>query len=66
MQTNVATAAIDAAQASQNHADGFLVVRGVFTPDRIAELGVEAERLRGRLDLIDQDNIRCRWQNTSR
>lgn len=63
MHTQVATAAIDAGQASQYHAEGFLVVRGVFTPDRIAELGVEAERLRGRLDLIDPDNIRCRWQN---
>ena len=63
MHTQVATAAIDASQASQYHADGFLVVRQVFNRDRIAELEAEAERLRGRLDLIDTDNIRCRWQN---
>ena len=43
--------------------DGFLVVRHVFGPDRIAALAAEAERLRQRTDLIDTNNIRCRWQN---
>jgi 2-aminoethylphosphonate dioxygenase len=63
MHTQVATTAIDASQATQYHADGFLVVREVFGGGRIAELEADAERLRGRLDLIDTDNIRCRWQN---
>ena len=54
---------IDAAQASQYQADGFLVVRQVFSADRIAELDAEADRLQQRTDLIDTDNIRCRWQN---
>ena len=63
MDTQIATALIDAAQAAQYHADGFLVVRQVFGRDRIAELEAEAERLRSRLDLIDANNIRCRWQN---
>jgi ectoine hydroxylase-related dioxygenase (phytanoyl-CoA dioxygenase family) len=63
MHSQVATATIDATHASRYHADGFLVARQVFGPDRIAELDAEAERLRSRLDLIDQDNIRCRWQN---
>ena len=49
--------------ASQYRADGYLVVRQVFSADRIAELGAEADRLRQRSDLIDTDNIRCRWQN---
>jgi ectoine hydroxylase-related dioxygenase (phytanoyl-CoA dioxygenase family) len=52
-----------AAQTASYHADGFLVVRGVFAADRIAELDAEAVRLLARRDLIDQDNIRCRWQN---
>jgi 2-aminoethylphosphonate dioxygenase len=63
MDTQIATALIDAAPAAQYHADGFLVVRQVFGRDRIAELQAEAERLRSRLDLIDANNIRCRWQN---
>ena len=63
MDTQIATAAIDAQQAAQYHADGFLVVRQVFGCDRIAELAVEAERLRSRHDLIDPNNLRCRWQD---
>jgi ectoine hydroxylase-related dioxygenase (phytanoyl-CoA dioxygenase family) len=55
-----ATAPIDPAQY---RADGFIVVRQVFGHDRIAELEAEADRLAGRLDLIDQNNIRCRWQD---
>jgi len=63
MSTDIAAPAIDAAQKSRYDADGFLVVRGVFSPDRMAELYAEAERLLTRVDLIDTANIRCRWQN---
>ena len=63
MTTPTAPAGIDAAQIGQYHADGFTVVRAVFPADRIAELQTDAERLRQRVDLIDTDNIRCRWQN---
>ena len=63
MGTQTATAALVAAQTAQYHADGFLVVRGVFSQDQIAELDSETRRLQGRGDLIDSDNIRCRWQN---
>jgi hypothetical protein len=56
-------AAVSPADVARYQADGFLVVRGVFTPDRIAELDAEAQRILGRTDLIDPDNIRCRWQN---
>ena len=54
---------IDARRRRSIDADGFLVVRQVFSADRIAELDAEADRLRQRTDLIDTDNIRCRWQN---
>ena len=63
MSTEIATAPIDAAQVAQYHADGFLVVRQVFSAERIAELDAEAQRVRARSDLIDTNNIRCRWQN---
>src|SRR5262245_13208608 len=63
MDTQIATSPIDAAQVSKYHADGFLVVRQAFGPERIAELAADADRLRSRLALIDQDSSRCRWQN---
>ena len=45
------------------HDDGYLVLRGVFTTNEIAELEAEARELLARKDLIDTQNIRCRWQN---
>src|SRR5215470_18667091 len=42
--------------------DGFLVVRGVFSPSEIAAVAAEADELLKRSDLIHTDNIRCRWQ----
>jgi 2-aminoethylphosphonate dioxygenase len=47
----------------QYQEDGFLTVRGVFTAGEISALAAEAERLYLLSDLIDTDNIRCRWQN---
>jgi hypothetical protein len=58
-----AAAALTSADLARYHADGFLVVRGVFSRDRIAELATESDRVLGRADLIDTDNIRCRWQD---
>ena len=43
MTTPTALDAIDLAQVAGYHADGFLVVRNVFSPDRIEELSREAE-----------------------
>ena len=63
MTTHASIGTIDTAQASQYRADGYLVVRQVFSADQIAELDAEADRLRQRTDLIDTNNIRCRWQN---
>jgi len=45
MDTQTATAFVDATQVAQYQADGFLVVRQVFGPERIAELEAEAERV---------------------
>lgn len=45
------------------HEDGFLIVREVFTPDEVAALAAEADTLVGRKELIDTQNIRCRWQD---
>jgi hypothetical protein len=49
--------------AQQYHADGFLIMREVFNGAEVAEMGAKAARAFQRQDLIDQDNIRCRWQN---
>jgi len=54
---------IDTAQASRYSAEGYLVVRQVFSTEQIAELEAEADRLRQRTDLIDTNNVRCRWQD---
>jgi hypothetical protein len=43
--------------------DGFAIFRGVFGSEEILTLDSEANRLYQRNDLIDTDNIRCRWQN---
>jgi hypothetical protein len=43
--------------------NGFLIIHGVFRPDEIAAAAAEADRLTRRADLIDSDNLRCRWQN---
>jgi hypothetical protein len=35
----------------------------MFAVDEIAALAAEAETLLARAELIDTDNIRCRWQS---
>ena len=42
---------------------GFLVVRGLFSPLEIAALAMDAERLVGLDKLKDTKNLRCRWQD---
>lgn len=54
---------LSAQQLEQYHAQGFLVLRALFSAAEIAALSTEAERLLERHDLIDSANIRCRWQN---
>lgn len=50
-------------QIRDYHDAGFLVVRNVFTADEMAALASEADTLFGRQELIDTQNIRCRWQD---
>lgn len=50
------------AQARFYDEHGYLVVRGLFAPEEMALVSLEAERLLGRTDLIDTRNIRCSWQ----
>jgi 2-aminoethylphosphonate dioxygenase len=45
------------------HADGFGVLRGVFSESEIAALDAESSQLLKRVDLIETNNLRCRWQN---
>jgi hypothetical protein len=60
---DASVAGVSAGDVARYHADGFVIVRGVFDATRVAELAVEAQRILARTDLIDTDNIRCRWQN---
>ena len=57
------TLALSAEQLSQYHVDGYLVVRQVFSPAEVQDLGDEADHLWWRKDLIDVNNLRCRWKN---
>jgi ectoine hydroxylase-related dioxygenase (phytanoyl-CoA dioxygenase family) len=50
-------------QIRSYHDNGFLIVREVFNADEVAALTAEAETLFGRKELIDTQNIRCRWQD---
>ncbi|MEO8165612.1 MAG: hypothetical protein ABI619_09465, partial [Betaproteobacteria bacterium] len=43
--------------------NGFVIARQLFTYEEIAELSEAANAVLGRRDLIDQQNLRCRWQN---
>lgn len=50
-------------QIRSYHKDGFLIVRGVFHEEEMASLAAEADSLFQRTELIDKQNIRCRWQD---
>jgi 2-aminoethylphosphonate dioxygenase len=41
---------------------GFVVLRGVFAADEMSRLSSAADRLLARTDLIDKQNLRCRFQ----
>jgi ectoine hydroxylase-related dioxygenase (phytanoyl-CoA dioxygenase family) len=61
--TSVTKSPVTEAQVRQYHNEGFLVLRNLFSPVEAAELQAEASRLLERTDLIDINNIRCRWKN---
>ena len=50
-------------QIADYHRDGFLIVRKVFQTDEMAALAAESDTLLARQELVDTQNIRCRWQN---
>lgn len=50
-------------QVDDYHRDGFLILRGVLDEEEVVSLASEAETLLTRKELIDTQNIRCRWQN---
>jgi 2-aminoethylphosphonate dioxygenase len=50
-------------QVNSYQEEGYLILRRFFPAELIAQAAVEADALLKRSDLIDKDNIRCRWQN---
>jgi 2-aminoethylphosphonate dioxygenase len=56
-------AGVNAEQVCSYREDGYLIVREVFSGDEVAALAAEAETLFARQELIDTQNIRCRWQD---
>ncbi len=56
-------AAITDADAETFHRDGFAIFRRVFSSEEILQLEREAASLLERSELIDTQNIRCRWQD---
>lgn len=61
-QTTEKYVAVSAEQVRDYHREGYLVLRGVFDRAEISAVAEEAVALTGRNDLIDLDNLRCRWQ----
>lgn len=53
---------LTARQLADYRRDGFLVLRSVFSPAEIDAVSRTADRLLEQQDLIDTDNIRCRFQ----
>jgi hypothetical protein len=62
-RSSISTDGEPSTPARYTNRDGFATLRGVFFGEEIAELERDAGRLFQRTDLIDSDNIRCRWQN---
>lgn len=58
-----ATRPLNQQQINLYERDGFLIVRGVFQADEMAALCAESNTLLTRQELVDTQNIRCRWQN---
>ncbi len=63
MTTDALSHSLSDAQVRRYHAEGYLILRGVFRPEEVAALAGESQTLVERQDLIDMANIRCRWQD---
>jgi hypothetical protein len=55
------TSTLSESQIRDYHENGFLTVRAVFARSEMAAVESESAVLSERTDLIDLDNIRCRW-----
>jgi ectoine hydroxylase-related dioxygenase (phytanoyl-CoA dioxygenase family) len=49
-------------QVAEYESSGYLIVRGLFAAETIAAVAADADSLLERCDLIEQNNLRCRWQ----
>ncbi len=63
MSTAELKTVLSPAQVEQYDRDGFIILREVFSADEIACLAAEADALKQRKELIDVQNIRCRWSD---
>jgi hypothetical protein len=63
MAATAATPGLTPAEVHRYEAEGYLIVRGVFSTFQMAAVAEEAEHLLRRRDLIATDNLRCRWQD---
>lgn len=61
--SHLAHPSVDEQLLASYRADGFAVVRGVFSIPEIAAVSEEANWVLGLSQLIDFNNLRCRWQN---
>src|SRR5689334_5311413 len=62
MLTTTEQPALGAPECDFFHEYGYLIVRDVFPAELMAEAAREAETLLERRDLMDVQNLRCRWQ----
>ena len=55
--------ALSRAEVASYEAEGYLIVRGVFRPDEVADLAADVDRVcRQHHDLIDANNLRVRFK----
>ncbi len=62
MLQTVAPAALANEQRDFYHEHGYLILRDFFPAELLEKAGTEADALFRRDDLIDTQNLRCRWQ----
>lgn len=62
MTTTTDCQRVEPHQIADYHESGYLILRRVFTRTEIEELDTEAAGLVRRADLIDSNNLRCRFQ----
>jgi ectoine hydroxylase-related dioxygenase (phytanoyl-CoA dioxygenase family) len=61
MPTPAANAKATCDAVERYHAEGYLILRDVFSAEEVASLAAEAVTLIERTELIDTANLRCRW-----